>query len=405
MTARTVRRALTGAALATALATTALTTTASADTGRAGDRHSATRAVMEAQVRAGVPGVLGRAEDARGTWNASAGVGDRRTGRDRLPQDRFRVGSITKAFVSTVLLQLEAEGRLDIDDSVERWLPGVVRGNGHDGSRITIRSLLNHTSGVFNYTEDPAFFEQLTTGFPEHRFETRTPRQLVAAAMQHKPYFSPGKGWHYSNTNYVLAGMIVEKATGHSYASEVDKRVINKLGMRSTTLPGTSSRVPGPHGRAYSKLSSTAPDAKIHDVTELNPSWGGAAGEIISTTGDLNRFYRALLRGDLLPERQQRELLTTVPVSDTTPDARYGLGVSSGKLSCGVTVWMHSGGIHGSTSIASATADGSHTAAFNFNGDWSGDLDALIEAEYCGAKPSAAADKTGPGLKKLTSLR
>lgn len=406
MTARKIRRALTAAALAAALATTALTTTASADTGRDHDRHAATRAMMEAQVKAGVPGVLGQAQDAYGTWNASAGVADRGTGRERLPQDRFRIGSITKSFVSTVLLQLEAEGRLDIDDSVEHWLPGVVHGNGHDGGRITIRQLLNHTSGVFNYTEDPAFFQQISTGFLEHRYDTHTPAQLVATAMKHEPHFTPGKGWHYSNTNYVLAGMIVEKATGHSYASEVDKRVLKKAGMRSTTLPGTSARVPGPHGRGYSKLFATAPDAKIHDVTELNPSWGWAAGEIISTTGDLNRYYRALLRGDLLPERQQRELLTAVPTSDKpSSDAGYGLGLSTGKLSCGVTIWFHGGGIHGSTSMASGTPDGRHTAAFNFNGDWAGDPNALLEAEYCGAKSAVATTTTNQDLKKLTSLR
>ncbi|MEU4210955.1 serine hydrolase domain-containing protein [Streptomyces sp. NPDC026206] len=403
MTARTVRTALVGAVVA-ALATTALSTAASADTGRGGGSHSATQAVMEAEVRAGVPGILGQVQDKNGTWNGSAGVADLRTHRQRLPQDRFRIGSISKAFVSTVLLQLEAEGRLGLDDKVERWLPGVVHGNGHDGSRITIRSLLNHTSGVFNYTDDPGIKEQLTTGFPEHRFDTYTPRQLVAAAMQHKPDFRPGQGWHYSNTNYVLAGMIVEKASGHSYASETQKRIIDKLGLRATTLPGTSSRVPSPHGRAYSKLQSTAPDARIHDVTELNPSWGGAAGEIISTTGDLNRFYRALLRGELLPERQQKELLTTVPMGDA-PGSRYGLGVSAATLSCGETIWLHTGGIHGSSSLAASTADGRHTVAFNYNGDWTAaNFGGLLETEYCGTQPAGTAT-AGGALAAATALR
>lgn len=398
---RTVRTALVGA-VAAALATTGLATATAASSGQGAGGHGATRAVMEAGVKAGMPGVLGQVQDDHGTWNGSAGVADLTTHRRRLPQDRFRIGSISKAFVSTVLLQLEAEGRVDLDDTVERRLPGVVRGNGHDGSRITVRQLLNHTSGVFNYTEDPGIVEKLTTGFPEHRYDTYTPRRLVAVAMKHRPDFRPGQGWHYSNTNYVLAGMIVEKVTGHTYAAEIEKRVIDRLGLRATTLPGTSARMPSPHGRAYSKLS-TAPDAEIQDTTELNPSWGGAAGEIISTTGDLNRFYRALLGGELLPERQQKELLTTVPVRD---GGSYGLGISSATLSCGTTVWLHDGGIHGSISLAVSTADGRHTAAFNYNGDWTeGDFPGLVEAEYCGAKPAGAAPKTAGALAAVTSLR
>ncbi|MEU7135629.1 serine hydrolase domain-containing protein [Streptomyces sp. NPDC046261] len=398
---RTVRTALVGAVVA-ALATTGLATASAAGAGQDAGAHGATRAAMAAEVKAGIPGILGQVQDKLGTWHGSVGVADLATDRQRLPQDRFRIGSISKAFVSTVLLQLEAEGRLDLDDTVERRLPGVVRGNGHDGGRITVRQLLNHTSGVFNYTKDPGMVEKLTSGFPEHRYDTYTPRQLVAIAMKHRPDFRPGQGWNYSNTNYVLAGMIVEKVTGHTYAAEIQKRVIDKLGLRATTLPGTSSLMPSPHGRAYGKLSD-APDAEIVDTTELNPSWGGAAGEIISTTGDLNRFYRALLGGTLLPERQQKELLTTVPMDDA--GGGYGLGVTSATLSCGRTVWLHSGGIHGSTSLAVSTADGRHTAAFNYNGDWRADLPALVEAEYCGGKPAAAALKTNSALAAVTSLR
>ncbi|MFI1970771.1 serine hydrolase domain-containing protein [Streptomyces cinnamoneus] len=399
-----VRRALTAALATVTLTATALTATASAGTDRRGGRHDATRAVMEAEVKAGTPGILGQVQDTYGTWNASAGVADLATHRQRLPRDRFRIGSVTKVFVSTVLLQLEAEGRIRLDDTVERWLPGLVHGNGHDGSRITVRQLLNHTSGISNYTEDPAFRKIISTGFSEHRYDTYTPDELVAVAMTHRPDFEPGKGWHYSNTNYIVAGMIVEKASGRDYATEIRERVIDRLGLRSTTLPGTSPRMPSPHGRAYSKLFATAPDAKIHDTTELNASWGGAAGEIISTTGDLNRFYRALLGGELLPERQQRELQTTVPTGDGTIGDGYGLGIAWSTLSCGRTVWFHSGGIHGSTSLASATPGGGHTAAFNLNSDWRGDLPALLEAEYCGSAPAAATEST-KSLARLTALR
>ncbi|MFE0047604.1 serine hydrolase domain-containing protein [Streptomyces albireticuli] len=404
MRIRTVRRALMGALATAAVTAGVLTVPAAAAAGPGHDPHAATRAAMEAQVKAGVPGVLGQARDGSGVWKAAAGVADLTTERPRQDQDRFRIGSVTKAFVSVVLLQQEAAGRIDLDDTVDHWLPGTVRGNGHDGRLITVRQLLNHTSGIYNYTDDPEFRKTITTGFLEHRYDTYTPRQLVRIATAHEPTFRPGAGWGYSNTNYILAGMVVEKVSGRSYAEEIERRVIKPLGLRATTLPGTSPRIPGPHGRGYSKLEDT-PEARTYDTTELNPSWGGAAGEIISTAGDLNRFYRAMLGGELLPRAQQRELLTVVPTGSGAVGG-YGLGVSRLKLSCGTDVWLHSGGIHGSTTLATASADGRHTSAFNLNGDWTGDLDALVEAEYCGAdaKPSAA---PGPvaRLAALTDLR
>ncbi len=357
---------------------------------------------MDAQVAAGAPGSLGQARDENGTWNGSAGVADLRTERPRKAADRFRAGSITKGFVSTVLLQLEAEGEISLDDTVEHWLPGVVRGHGNDGSKITVRQLLSHTSGLYNYTADPVMVHELSDGFFEHRYDTHTPEQMVSIAMSHKPDFEPGTSWNYSNTNYVLAGMIVGEVTGHSYATEIERRIIEPLGLHGTSLPGTSARMPNPHGRAYSPLTAE-PNAEIHDVTELNPSWGGAAGEIISTTGDLNRFYRALLGGELLPAKQQKELLTTVAVDPANTSFRYGLGVAWTKLSCGKEIWLHDGGINGSLSLATATPDGRHTAAFNLNGDWAGEWGSVMEAEYCGKAPAPGART--PLNKALTTLR
>ncbi|MBT2386243.1 serine hydrolase [Streptomyces sp. ISL-11] len=399
MRIRTVRRTLLGALAAAVVSATALTTPASAVTGKGHDPHAATRAAMETQVKAGIPGLLGQVRDEAGTWKGSAGVADLTTNRPRLAQDRFRIGSITKAFVSVVLLQQEAEGRLSLDDTIDRWLPGVVKGHGNDGTKVTVRQLLNHTSGIYNYTDDPEFRKLLTTGFLEHRYDTFTPRRLVDVATSHDPVFRSGTSWRYSNTNYILAGMIAEKVSGRSYADEITRRVIKPLGLRTTVLPGTSARMPAPHGRAYSKLLDD-PDAKIYDTTELNPSWGGAAGEIISTAGDLNTFYGALLGGELLPKAQQRELLTTVPTGGQLPGARYGLGVASITTSCGATVWMHTGGIHGSTSLATSSPDGRHTSSFNYNGDWTGDPDKLVEAEYCGTTDRPA----GAGASALASL-
>ncbi|WP_181359307.1 serine hydrolase domain-containing protein [Streptomyces sporangiiformans] len=380
MASRTIRLGLVGAVALTAASFTASATAAPAPTGQ---DHRATQEAMDAAVEAGVPGVAGQAKDKYGTWKGTSGVGNLRTGKPRSAHDRYRVGSITKTFVSTVLLQLEAEGRLSLDDKVDQWLPGVVRGNGHDGTRVTLRQLLNHTSGIFNYTADEEFGRTffLKDGFFKHRYDTTTPEQLVRIAMSHKPDFAPGTSWNYSNTNFILAGMVIEKATGHSYGEEIRRRIIQPLGLHATSAPGTNPKVPQPSSRAYGKLAETA-TGPTYDVTELNPSLAGAAGEMISDSGDLNRFYSALLRGKLLPKAQLAEMKTTIKI-DEIPDAGYGLGLMERKLSCGTVVWGHGGGIHGSSSEALTTDDGRHSLSFNFNGDWSGDSEAVIEAEYC----------------------
>ncbi|MFE1881811.1 serine hydrolase domain-containing protein [Streptomyces diastatochromogenes] len=345
--------------------------------------HSATRKAIEAAVQAGVPGVTATAKGNHGTWSTTAGVGDTRTGAPRSTADRYRVGSITKTFVSTVLLQLEAENRLSLDDTVEKWLPGVVHGHGHDGSRITVRRLLNHTSGIYNYTADADFGRTYFTkeGFFAHRYDTLTPGDLVAIAMKHKPDFKPGASWGYSNTNYVLAGMVIEKVTGHSYATEITHRIISPLHLTATSDPGTRVTVPRPSSRAYSKLAETA-TGPSYDVTELNPSLASSAGEMISNSADLDRFYSALLRGKLLPPQQLKEMKTTVR-AEGIPNTRYGLGLMDTELTCGVHVWGHGGGIHGSVSGAVTTGNGRHALALNFNGDWAGDMDAVIDGEFC----------------------
>ncbi|MEU8794731.1 serine hydrolase domain-containing protein [Streptomyces sp. NPDC048643] len=381
-----VRTGLVGAtavAVAAALAGTAVAAPA------AGAGHAPTRQAMEAAVRDGVPGVTATASGRHGTWSATAGTGDLRTGAPRSTADHYRVGSITKTFVSTVLLQLEAEGRLSLDDTVDHWLPGVVRGNGNDGRKITLRRLLNHTSGIFDYTTDDDFVRTYFAkdGFVRHRYDTATPEHLVAIAMAHEPNFAPGASWSYSNTNYILAGMVIRKVTGHSYATEIRDRIIEPLGLRGTSVPGTTATLPRPSSRAYSKLARTT-TGPTYDVTTLNPTLAASAGGMISDNADLNRFYTALLRGRLLPRKQLAEMKTTVRV-DEVPNAGYGLGLIDRELSCGVHVWGHDGGIHGSTSSAVTTADGRHALAFNFNGDWSGDSDAVIEAEFCGKRPAA----------------
>ncbi|MDV7219773.1 serine hydrolase domain-containing protein [Streptomyces prunicolor] len=376
MAVRAVAIGATAVALSVALAGPAMAAPA-------GGGHTATRQAIEAAVQDGVPGVAATVRDGGTTWSTTAGVGNLHTGKPRSADDRYRIGSITKTFVSTVLLQLEAEGRLSLDDTVATWLPGVVEGNGHDGTKVTVRQLMNHTSGIYNYTQDDDFGRTyfLKDGFFQHRYDTKTPADLVAIAMSHKPDFAPGTSWHYSNTNYVLAGMVIQKVTGHSYAREIHDRIINPLHLKATSLPGTKATLPSPSSHAYSKLAeeTTGP---TYDVTKLNPSLASSAGEMISDSTDLDRFYSALLGGKLLPPKQLKEMKTTVPAGDS-PTTRYGLGISDIKLPCGIHVWGHDGGIHGSSSAVVATPDGRHALAFNFNGDWSGDAGAVVVGEFC----------------------
>ncbi|MEU9800205.1 serine hydrolase domain-containing protein [Streptomyces sp. NPDC051000] len=393
---RTVRTGLVG--LAAAMVLTGLSLPAQAAPGGSvlAQRHAATQRAMDAMVADGSPGVTAMVVDKGVVWRGTSGVGDLRSGAPRGADDRFRIGSVTKTFVATVLLQMEAEGKLDLDDTVEDWLPGLVRGNGNDGHAITVRQLLNHTSGLYNYTSDPTFLNRnLLAGFPAHRFDTHTPRELVRVALAHRPDFSPGDRHSYSNTGYILAGLIIERISGRGYGQEIRERVIEPLGLRATTIPGDDPFMPRPSGRAYSKLSRDAGATKVHDVTEHNMSWGWAAGEAISTTGDLNRFFGALMRGRLLPAKQLAAMQTVVPAPDDPYYSGYGLGLYTVRTTCGVPLWSHGGGTPGSDTDVVTTPDGRHTLAYNRNGDW-GDLGGIVEAEFCGRSETSRATET-PG--------
>ncbi|MEV7169545.1 serine hydrolase domain-containing protein [Streptomyces sp. NPDC093224] len=359
----------------------------------------ATRTALRDLVgKGGLPGVAATVRDRNGSWSATYGHADTATGRGRSTDEHFRGASITKTFVATVLLQLEAEGRLDLDDTVERWLPGLVRGNGYDGNRITLRQLLDHTSGIANHTDDPEFIHDAAgPGFPEHRFDSHTPEELVAIALTYPPGKDPLRAPKYSNTNFTIAGMVIEKVTGRSYAQEIRRRIVVPLGLRGTSFPGSSPKMPAPHPVGYSRLHQKAPDAEIHDATEQNMTWLGAGGDVITTLDDLDRFQGALLGGRLLPPAQRAELLREVPAED---GIGFGLGVEFAVLSCGVKIVGKTGRTNGSLSGMASTTDGRHRLTFNINGDWLQDgalYVNVVEAEFCGAPAGRPAQGTRPG--------
>ncbi|MEU8388491.1 serine hydrolase domain-containing protein [Micromonospora sp. NPDC048842] len=317
-----------------------------------GPERRALAAALDQLVADGFPAAVayGRVDDRR--WQVAAGVADRNTGARARPDDRFRIASNTKAFVSTVLLQLVGEGRLTLDDPVERWLPGVVRGNGNDGSTITVRQLLNHTSGIWDPTGQRSFWAPY---LDEHDWDrVIPPRTVIAAAMAHRPDFAPGTSWGYSNTNYLLAGLVIEAVTGRGAANEVRRRIIGPLGLSQTSFPVIDPEIHGRHLHGY--------DLTGRDVTTFSPSYDWTAGAMISTTADLARFHRALFGGRLLAPAQQRELETVVPMDDSPAGYGYGLGVQRMTVPCptGPTpVWMTDGGGPGFTSIAVTSPDDS----------------------------------------------
>ncbi|GAA2216450.1 serine hydrolase domain-containing protein [Nonomuraea monospora] len=326
--------------------------------------HAQLQHALDRAVAGGGPGVLAELEiDGALTWQGTAGVADLASRRARRLDEHFRIGSFTKAFAGTTVLLVAAEGGLGLDDTVARWLPGVVEENlGGDGTRITIRQLLNHTSGL------PDAFPGQAPPAPEE----------------------PGKRFVYSKVNYTLAGMIVERATGVPIAGEIERRVARPLGLAGTYLPGGDNTLREPHARHYSKADELGRPAEVHDVTGADLSWAGAAGGMVSTAADLRRFLGELLRGRLLPPEQQAEMFTTVPTDGAgwVPDTAYGLGVYCQRLPCGVTLWGGGGYIQGSMTYAMGDRDGGRILVSNLNGDWNDFLATftdLYEAQFGGS--------------------
>nr|WP_328911614.1 serine hydrolase domain-containing protein [Streptomyces sp. NBC_00234] len=336
---------------------------------------------MDAVHGTGAVGVSAEATSPDTRDSARAGTAERDTRRQMPRNGRFRIGSATKSFTATVVLQLVGEGRMSLEDTVEQWLPGVLHGNGNDGRQITVRQLLQHTSGISDDGLDiPAL--KSADGYQAERFRTYTPEELVGLAMQHPPIPSPSADWSYSNTNYILAAMITQKVTGRSWAQEVNDRIIRPLGLRDTSTPGTFPFITGPHAQGYAFGTGTGDGI---DVTALNSSMAVGSGSVISTAHDLNRFYAALLGGRLLAPAQLDEMTTTVPAPEL--GVRYGLGLAEIPLSCGGSYFGHRGELLGYLTWGGATRDGTRTAVVYVTSDGGQDtqqaMTTLVDQELC----------------------
>jgi D-alanyl-D-alanine carboxypeptidase len=318
-------------------------------------------------VKAGAPGAIVYVRTPTATRAGVAGYADRAARVSMRAADRYRIASVTKAFVCVVILQLEAEGKLDIDDPVENYLPGLVP----NGGAITLRELMNHTSGLFNYTDDSAFVNDPITNFAR----AWTPPQLLALAFAHPPNFAPGTNWSYSNTNYIVLGLVAEAVTGKPLGEDLQERIFTPLNLTSTSFPATIELAPDlVHG--YVKL----PGSPLIDISAgLNPTWGWAAGAIVSTARDVTTFYRTLFTGKLLAATQLAEM-----ESPTQSSGSYGLGIDSTFPACG-RAFFHVGDFLGWENIAYSTASGKRQAVVMVNVNYPdfGRVVALAQKALC----------------------
>ncbi|WP_182113106.1 MULTISPECIES: serine hydrolase [unclassified Actinotalea] len=296
------------------------------------------------------PGALAHVVDEDGVArDYTAGVGNLETGAEVPVDGEVRIASNTKTFTAAVVLQLVGEGSVDLDAPIETYLPGLVRGEGIDGNAITVRQLLQHTSGLPNYTA-------VTSG---DSFATRDryvpARDLTDIAFAEAPLFAPGEGWSYSNTNYTLLGMLIERVTGRPYAEQVTERIIEPLGLEHTYVPDVGEReIRGAHPRGYHPTES----GELEDLTEMDPSIAGAAGMIVSTPSELAAFFTALVGGELLEPAQLEAMQQMVEMPEEYPGDGYGLGLMRTTLSCGVVLWGHGGDIEGYATRGGVTEDG-----------------------------------------------
>ena len=294
-------------------------------------------------VEAGYPAALAAVSDSKGeSAGVAVGKGNLETGQAPPMDGEVRVGSASKTFVAVVVMQMVQEGKVGLDEPIETYLPGLIKGEGVDGSKITVRQLLQHTSGL------PDFDETLfgTTDVFQYRHHYVTPRDVLDSALSKPAQFEPGTQWKYTNTNYIVLGMLVERVSQRPVGEQIDERIVKKLGLSHTYLPGNGEKkLHGPHPQSY-HLSA---EGKLEDMTDLDTSLAWAAGGMVSTPSELNTFFQAVLDGRLLTQASIDEMKNgAVDASSHLGSGTvYGLGLIGTSLSCGGTAWGHHGGIPG----------------------------------------------------------
>ena len=346
------------------------------------------------------PGIIGltvRVDDEQGEWTGTAGVAEL-GGAAKPPVDgHIRIGSSTKTFTATMVLQLVGEGRIDLDAPVAGYLPEFAF-----DARITVRMLLQQTSGLFNFTgevnEDGSYALGMTIPYGpagndwvERRFDTHRPQDLVAFALAKPVRFEPGARWSYSNTNYVLARLLIERVTRRTAAEEMQRLILDPLGMTHTVIPH-GDEIAEPHAHAYYRHETDGTSTTV-DITRQNPSWVSAGGDMISTTADLHTFIAALTGGELLPAELREAMFT--PVATGIPGMDYGLGVFILTTEDGSTVISGNGASVGHAALMYATPDGSKTLTAALN--CVDDANLTVAAAFAGAQQRLLGEMFGSG--------
>ncbi|MFK4104393.1 serine hydrolase domain-containing protein [Streptomyces sp. NPDC019531] len=345
------------------------------------------RGVLQTALRQGAPGATARIDDHGTVSRVTLGIGDRRTGRAIDGADRFRIGSVTKTFTAVVLLQLVDEKKLTLDAPVNRYLPGLL-----PDDRITVRHVLGHRSGLYDYTND--MFTKSAPGFEAVRKKVFTPGELVNLSLRRPRTNAPGAVYSYSNTNFVVAGMLIEKLTGNPVRTEYQNRIIEPLKLGDTFYVHPGMKIPGRHARGY--LTPDETGAPLVDATEQTVSWAQSAGALVSSTRDLDTFLSALLGGRLTSAAQLAQMERWMPAG--TGQA-YGLGLRRQDLSCGVSVYGHTGAVQGFYTYAFASKDGRRSLAAVANTSNNGTvlktMLRTLDSAFCGKATKTPRGKTG----------
>ncbi|MFE4699672.1 serine hydrolase domain-containing protein [Streptomyces sp. NPDC056738] len=271
------------------------------------------KAVEDVRKQAGIPGVVvGLWMPGKGNYVRATGVADKATGKPMSADDYVRIGSETKTFTVTALLELVDRHRVRLDDLISRYIPGVP-----NGRHITLRQLAEMRSGLFPYTSDADFEHDLLSD-PQRFF---TPRELLAYGFKHPNTFAPGTQFEYSNTNLILLGLVVEKVTGRKLRDIIDERVLRPARLRHTLFP-KGNEFPKPHPQGYTDQTLSG---EVANSTNWNPSWAWAAGAMISNLQDLRHWAKVVATGTLLSPETQAQRLKTLPTG--FPGTTYGLGI------------------------------------------------------------------------------
>lgn len=276
--------------------------------------HALDTAIDTALRSGGIPGAIVGVWSPEGDYVRAAGVADTGNGAPMQPDLYSRIGSETKTFTVTAVLQLADQNRISLDDPIGDHLDGVP-----GGGAITVRQLAGMRSGLVNYTETEEFLNALRTD-PRR---TYTPQQLLGWAFAEPPLFAPGQGRAYSNTNTILLGLLIEKVSGQRLGDYLRDHVLNPLGLWHTSFPD-GSQFPDPHAQGYTRLDDNAPRTV---ATDWNPSWAWSAGAMVSTLDDLRTWAPALATGALLSPDMQQQRLQFVGDDGQLGGDGYGLGI------------------------------------------------------------------------------